>query len=107
MKKIFMVAAILAAGVMWSMQANKPVTLMWDNPSDVSAWVGVRIYDNGVQVAEVACSGGVCPNQVAFTMARAAHSFTARSYDANWESDDSNVVIVNGPPVKPGNLRKQ
>lgn len=105
MKKIFSSVLILFTAGIFSMQSNKVVTLTWDSMPSGEAWQEVRIYDNGVLVVTAPCTTS-CPTSVTFNMPKAAHSYTARSWDGNWESEDSNTVIVNGPPKAPTNLKK-
>ena len=99
--------AILAG--LWAMQ-TKQVSLSWDPMPAGEAWQTIRIYDAGLMVAETKCTQTEgtwsCPTTVTFELTKTAHSFTARSFDGNWESSDSNVVTVKGPPAAPGNLKR-
>jgi hypothetical protein len=113
--KILSIVGIIIAviGGMWAFQASKQITLQWDAMPAGEKWTEVRIYDTSTLpetlVSTVPCvSAGNCPNATAtFVVSRAAHNFTARSWDGFWESADSNAVIINAPPKVPTGLIKK
>lgn len=111
MKKALLVLAVLAAGAIYALQAQKQITLAWDPMPVGAGWAEVRIYDISatpeVLVATAVCQSGTCPTTVTATVQKKAYQFVARSYNGEWESDNSNVVVLPGPPSTPGNLRKQ
>ena len=77
------------------------ITLTWDAMPVTEHWTEVRIYEAGMKVATA-----VAPAVTAsFSATKAAHTWTARSWDGLDESLDSNAVVW-APPVPPGHLRK-
>lgn len=105
---IFLICVVTLIG----RQNSKQVTFQWD-PLDDTSITKIRIYDIAqtpeVLVAEVSCtlSPWSCPTTVSATMTKAAHQYTARSVNVEWESVNSNVVAIPGPPqVPPGFTKK-
>ena len=77
------------------------ITLLWDAMPVGQLWTQVRIYEGAVLVATAATPA----TSVTFSTTKAAHTWTARSFDGTEESLDSNSVVW-APPVPPGHLRK-
>jgi hypothetical protein len=110
--KIPTLIVLLASVALLLPQTTKQITLAWDPMPTGESWQAVRIYD--ISAAEtllstVPCQSGppiACPTTVTITIQKRAYNFTARAWDGNWESDNSNIVILAGPPKPPGGLKK-
>lgn len=77
------------------------VNLTWDPMPEDEVWEEVRIYESNSLVASVP----VPATSVTFPVEKGSHTFTARSWDGLWESDDSNSVTLKAP-MPPGHLRR-
>ena len=104
---------LLALAATWgivAMQQTQQITLQWDPAPAGEAWTAIRIYDiSAVEtlIGTATCTApGTCPNTLTLTLQKKAYSFTARSYNGTWESANSNIVSVLGPPSAPTGLKK-
>jgi hypothetical protein len=112
MRKAIAILFLVLMGVgLWGRQASKQATAYWDATTDPTV-IAVRLYDiqpvPEVLVGTVLCTGTpvVCPVSITFTIPRAAHRYVVRAVNSEWESGDSNVIVVPGPPSALGNFRK-
>ena len=105
-KRVLLALALAAVALSAPQPSSVQLTLGWDAPPVGEAWVEVRVYDSGAKVATLNCTAGVPCTQVSFTTTKGVHSFTARSFNGDWESEDSNVVVTKTVPKPPGNVRR-
>lgn len=114
-KRILAILAMLmaiGAGII-GMQTQKQVTLSWDAMPTGETWTQVRLYDIAptpeVLLGTANCAAGppiVCPTTLSITVQKKAYQIVARSWNGDWESGNSNVVVLAGPPSAPTNLKK-
>ena len=114
MKKILSILPILAAlaGSIIGFQSTKQLQLQWDPMPTAESWQAIRLYDiSGTEtlLGTAPCTVGtpiVCRTSMTIVVQKKAYQIVARSFDGFWESGNSNVVVLNGPPAAPTNLKK-
>jgi len=115
MKRLLAILAILVAitAAIIGMQSSKQITFQWDAMPAGETWQQVRLYDIAATpealLGSVSCNAGppvTCPNSLMVTVQRKAYQVVARSWNGDWESDNSNVVALAGPPKTPTGLKK-